>query len=748
MIDIKETENTYQIIIDLVARQEVKESLDYLQRMIIQTRNGDFMEEFLRIDATYRNILKYTIEGVDDPERPKIYDRMLAGILDLCDRVKQFIYTQWSGMQIYRMKYDFEKQLGLVKERAVESVSGLSFTYELDDILRDIDLKKEETLHDQSERDKVLTNIFNLIWLTDKFLETDIRLVHTIRQSDNIPWYEKCIVVSALTLSLIRCFDRTKIELLLDFYQDGIEQVWHRALVGLILAFFIHDRRLFIYPDITARIKELGHREKASKDIEMVIIQLMRSNETEKITKKLQEEILPEMMKMAPKIEEKLDLDSILPKDFHEDKNPDWEEFFKDTPDLYEKMEEFTHLQMEGSDVFWSAFAALKHFDFFKTIHNWFLPFNNDNSVVREIFRDEKQNVDPELFMDGIMKMPYLCNSDKFSFCLNISHLQQNQKALLMDFFNAELENLSEITDEDNLLNTHSKDKFIFTQYIQDLYRFFKLHPLKNEFTDIFNLIIDIHKSWFFNNLIGDPSTMRNIAEFYFEKDHYRQAFEIYSLLNEKGDNSYEIYEKMGYCSQRTGEYDQALDYYRKAELFDTPRPWLLKKIGLCYRNLKRYEEAIGYYEQVLASEPENMNIQTVIGQCYLELGEYEKALERFYRVELLSSSSIRSLRPIAWISFILGKFDDARKYYEEIIAKEPNKYDYMNLGHVEWCLGHKPRAIELYKTSIQQKDNTAERFMAGFMDDRKYLINHGITEDEIHLMLDYLKYTLEPGTT
>jgi tetratricopeptide (TPR) repeat protein len=314
-----------------------------------------------------------------------------------------------------------------------------------------------------------------------------------------------------------------------------------------------------------------------------------------------------------------------------------------------------------------------------------------------------------------------------------------------MDFFSAELENLNEMTAEDNLMNVQSKDKFIFTQYIQDLYRFYKLHPLKHEFTDIFDLKADIHKTWFLNNLIDDTAIMRNIAEFYFEKDHYQQAFEIYSLLNKKDDNSYEIYEKMGYCSQRSGQYEQALEYYRKAELFDTPGPWLLKKIGLCYRNLKRYDQAIKYYEQVLLSEPENLNIQTLIGQCYLEMGEYEKALDRFYRVELLSSSRIRSLRPIAWISFILGKFDTALKYYQEIIDKEPNRFDYMNLGHVEWCLGNKLKAIELYKTSIKQKDNTFELFMAGFREDQNHLMRHGINQDEIHLMLDYLKYSLDP---
>ena len=48
---------------------------------------------------------------------------------------------------------------------------------------------------------------------------------------------------------------------------------------------------------------------------------------------KLMEEILPEMMKMQPKIEKNLDLENILSEDFSEDKNPDWEKVFEDSPD-------------------------------------------------------------------------------------------------------------------------------------------------------------------------------------------------------------------------------------------------------------------------------------------------------------------------------------------------------------------------------------------------------------------------------
>jgi len=56
--------------------------------------------------------------------------------------------------------------------------------------------------------------------------------------------------------------------------------------------------------------------------------------ETEKLSKKLNEEILPQVAKLRPRIEEKLDLDNILPKDKNEEKNPDWSEMFSDSEEI------------------------------------------------------------------------------------------------------------------------------------------------------------------------------------------------------------------------------------------------------------------------------------------------------------------------------------------------------------------------------------------------------------------------------
>jgi len=695
------------------------------------------------LDDTYENLLKYSVEGVNDPEREKIYSHLLVSVIELADLALQSAYLDTSDQYIYQLKKKIEIESKQIKEAAINSIKDLAFDKELSEVLKGSLETEADKKEEYQKHQEVLVKIFNLIWLTDKFKDTDIKLVNSIWEAKNFPWYEQAIIISALTLSAIRCFDVKKIELLVDYSFNKNNQVRQRALVGLFLNLYIYNQRIIFYPELLDKVKSLNASEDLEKHIELITVQLLKSKETEKITKKLEDEILPEMVKFQPLLKDKLDLENMFSDDFTEDKNPDWERVFEDAPDLLDKLQEISKLQLEGADVFMSAFSRLKHFDFFNEITNWFRPFHKDNFVINEILKDEKENFNSGLFLDGLESSFFMCNSDKYSFCLNIQLMPELQKGMMLEMFYAELEGIKELQKEDDILDKSTRIKSIYSQYIQDLYRFYKIHPLKSEFTDIFNLKLDFYNCEFFNLLVKDENILRNIGEFLFEKNYFDQALEIYLKLNEKGDNSLEIFEKIGYCYQKIKDYPKALNYYKKAELFDANRAWNLKKLGLCNRYLKNYEESLSYYLEAEKLEPENLYVLTYIGNSYLDLNQYEKALEYYYKVEFKSDENIKVLRPIAWILFVTGKFEKAKNYYERLMISEANKYDFMNLGHVEWCLGNQKAALKNYKLSLNREDNNLKAFMASFKEDKKYLLEFGIDEFEITLMMDYLKYII-----
>lgn len=727
----------------MVSEKKIKQSLDILSDMISMASNGDLRDEFENLAMTYRNMVTYTIEGIKDPQRNKVYIKLIQSILDLADRVRQDILSHFSGWNTYWVKQQAEKEQKLTGKTIAETVDDLIFKSDLDEWLKlssEINPNPESDL--SKKHKKLIKNIFNHLWLTDYYGEAEESLINIFLHSEKFRWYESCIFTSAITLSAMRTWQLEKILHLIAIYEAGQEQVMERALSGLILSLHYYNERVMLYPEISSMITKMSKMPGFREHCRIIVLQIIRSRETEVLSRKLSEEILPQVAKLRPRIEEKLDLDNILPKDFNEDKNPDWSEMFTGSEEIFKTMEELTKLQMEGADVYMSAFANLKNFDFFMELQNWFVPFYPDHEVVDEIFRDEILGPGTNEMAEAMYKTPFICNSDKYSLVLNLKYLPSSQKSMMLKVFQMELEGLQQSEDVDSATDPYLKFRTNVTQYLQDIYRFFKLSPYRREFEDVFEGKLDIYNSEFFRLACDGAEAEAGLADYFFSKDFYEDALELFvRQLKERPDDA-QLYEKIGFCYQNNSDFDEALKYYRKAELIDR-KPWTVKKIGFCLRRLGRKEEALEYYQQAGDLEPGNLHTTLMTGHCHLDLKEYEKALQFYFKIEYNDPGNINILRPIAFCYLAIGKFAESEKYYEKLSAGKLNAHDFINMGHLSLCTGKKKEAIDLYKKSISSGEMTLEKFMAIFAEDRNMLISLGVNNDDLPIMLDYLRYII-----
>lgn len=102
--------------------------------MIDVSSLGDLNDEYNNIVQTYRNMLSYTIEGINDPERPKVYLKLIQSILRLADRLRQDILSRYSGWHTYWVMQETLKEQKLAGKSLVETVDDLIFKSELDEL--------------------------------------------------------------------------------------------------------------------------------------------------------------------------------------------------------------------------------------------------------------------------------------------------------------------------------------------------------------------------------------------------------------------------------------------------------------------------------------------------------------------------------------------------------------------------------------------------------------------------------------
>jgi tetratricopeptide (TPR) repeat protein len=737
----KEIKITYTEICNNLVERKLKPAFKQLGKIISENNLGTYYDEYRNLEETYRYMLKYTVEGIKDPERQKVYRKLIVSVFELADKVNEALRLKYSPSVEYEKKRVFAKQYIDDLETYVSRLENYYMDDELKSIVNNEPAKEgqPETLEQHQQK---IYRLFYHVWFSNELKNGEKKVLTEYLENPLLPVEYRSFIVSALMLSLQRFFDPQKFAVLFDAYAVDEPEINQRALVGLLINFYKYDLRLPYFPEITGHLKILNENPEFKRNLERVIVQFIRSKETEKIQQKIRDEIIPEMIKISPTLKDKINLDSLMEEGLGEDKNPEWEEIFKDSPGLMNKMEEFSELQMEGADVFMGSFSMLKSFPFFNEIGNWFIPFYPENPAIsRVVETDDNTN---RQFVENINSAPILCNSDKYSFCFSIQNLPADNREFLAQGMKAEMDQLKELEEDEEMVTPGKRAEFISNQFIQDLYRFYKLHPRKADFEDIFNWRFDFHNKLTLGDILKeDTKVLRNIAEYYFAKNHFEEAAEIYNyLLEEKKEG--EIYQKLAYCHQKQGDFKNALDGYLKAELYDLNRLWNLKKIALCYRNLKKPAKALDYYKEAEKLDPESLNNQLNIGHCYLELEEFEEALKCYFKVEYLAPGNKKVWRPIAWCSFLSGKKEQAEKYFSKSIENKPSKHDFMNMGHVQWSLGKRKEALDFYKRSISDAGFSEAEFLEVFEEDLPHLIKQGIDNEDVPIMLDQLRYFLE----
>ncbi len=611
------TQTKYESITQLISEQKLKQAFD----LLIERATSDYKEitrsKLESLSDNYKNMLHYTMSGVDDPARKQVYDHLVRSMFSLGD------------------------QLFADQSQAGEPIAA----FEMKELQANYTQKINETPTAEAADDKLFSSfdldlLFRFISRNQNLDEETENFLQQIVDSSSVAWYEKSIVISALTLSLALYFDIRKFKLLHAFYDTQSEQIWQRAMVGLVIGFSKHSNRLAFYPEIKEIQTTLSFDNKLEKRLAYLALQINKALETEKLSEKLQKEIIPEIQRISPELREKLDLDSIINKDAFDDENPDWSNILSDSPELMDKLAEMSEMQLDGSDVFISTFAALKFFSFFNKPSNWFMPFHKENEEAQNAARMDEESFDVMSFLGGLQNTPFICNSDKYSFCLNLEQMPNEQKKMMTYLLQTEVEQMNEIAKDDDILQKETTSYKVLTQYIQDLYRYYKLFPNRNETNDIFQWSWDLHEQDFFKKLTKS-TTIRKIAEFNFKQKKYEKALEVFGTLQSE-EHDFELFQKMGFAQQKLKNYRRALDFYQKAELYNSEQVWNQRKIAFCYRQLKKTQKALDYYLRAETLSPDNLANTAAIGHCYLDLKEYDKALQYYFKVEYLAPDNIK----------------------------------------------------------------------------------------------------------
>lgn len=685
-------------------------------------------ETFDNIRESHQLMLDYFLRGYADKERAPLYGRLLRKTYVLTADLE--ISWRCKNLGIYATAFHRADHLNLspsllreVLERFVGDAAMLSLETEERVGEKRCDLYQRH----QAFMDRLFCALFVAVQWTDDEARAigDIILLPTIDQNDAL------IMVSALTLSAISQFDLSKTRLLAHVYASAQDALLRqRALVGL--AFSLADNHLY-GPQLRQLLDELSATTDFASDLADLHKQVFYCLEADEVHEVIQNDIMPSIMKNTNLRLTRLGIEEVETDPLEEMLHPDAED--RAMEELEQNMDRMRKMMKSGSDIFFGGFAQMKKFPFFGVLSNWFTPFYLDHPSLAD-----KQD---KLGADGILKYFFeqgsFCESDKYSLAFAVAHVYDTLPPALRETMHG-----APPHEE----STASADALARRLYLQDLYRFYRIHPNRSDLCSPFALTAD-----------GIPERAFVLLSPLFDKEHYNQAkLAVARFLHVKHQQAplravlatFEANHMEYYLLRATtrlagadaeGALADSESALRLEIINDFPalRQRALRAKGAALMRLQRYAEAADAYRTLTELKPDAVAPALSLAVALMESGQLKAALEQLFKLNYLHPDNANVARVLAWALLLDGKAQQAERYYAEVLAHEPSASDWLNAGYAAWATGSLTEAAERFSRYVKESQSSTPMatLREAFSRDRRVLEQYAFKQIDTTLLCE-----------
>lgn len=447
----------------------------------------------------------------------------------------------------------------------------------------------EERQKIQEQLNAYRNMVFSYIMVTDDWNEDFILAIRSIIDSDLVDPYTINMIVSAVSLSCSVFMVPEKIGLLLRLFKSaGSCSVRERAFVGFVFSVITNpaesdacwraaaatvtdDVLLAAYVDLQRQMRLCLTSKKDSKEMMHSVVKTMFSTFTQDLAEKLKDR-------------GKVGLD----------------EFTADGEDPEEAIQGAFNYMLNsediGVDVYYHQFANQKCFGHFHSLYNWFVPFYVRNSTLKSVRGVMNQHRN---FVNNLLKGASMCDTDLYSVILSLNNTskefiksldvapenmvsgpvfydeedevekEQNTEESVEDETDSteakDSENVtlldSVMEHEENLSEEKKKKRAIRVRhrYVQDLYRFYTLSPMRKAFDNPFEVQKEI--PFMTTGLFAKPEYDKyrlSLARFSAKRGDFAFVSRILRNLSQYTEEE-QMMLALAYYSEKN--YSDALDY-------------------------------------------------------------------------------------------------------------------------------------------------------------------------------------------
>lgn len=711
----------------ILIHHNVGEALRLLKKRMTDLSLTEYMSEVEEIDNDYRIMCGCLAHNMRDPQGEIVYNHLLRRTFRLYSNVRlaSIVKKRLPFIRCANVAKRFDasdESVGKSLENYVQETAMASLTLG--------DMPNTSVARINAIHQRYMDELFSALLVSNQWSEDNKRFYSELLVSPTVDQDDVSLILSTLTMALLNVVDVNKWLVLVHVYANStVESVKQRALIGAMLT--LPHGETSLYPEITETVKSLCQSTAACREIGELQLQLFLCMQTEEDNAEIQRDIMPTLIKNN---KFKMTRDGIVESD-EDSLNDilDSDSVDKNMAEMEEKMKKMMAMKDSGSDIYFGGFSHMKRLSFFYQLSNWFAPFSFDNPDVASVLKGENGDIIRKAIVQG----PF-CDSDKYSFVFALASVIDKLPASVKEV----VASGKGIADSAVDVNTESA-AYIRRMYLQDLYRFFKLHSERKDFANPFERKNDEIAAFFIGNELFDGllhEELLVVERHLFKSKKYEDVEKLFSRLVAKGIATDDEKLLCALTYLRLGRIEDAYGLFNELQANGYDALRVQKGLADTLFALRRYADAAECYKKLLAADPSNRRYILCHSLALVNSGNVKDGLADLFRLDYENGNDVDVKRIIAWGYLVDCKPDDAERVYDWIVKSDKvADTDWLNCGYAKFVLSKTAEATQCFKrfADLNNAADACEVLEKEFANDWDTLAKNGVKDFEVKLILD-----------
>lgn len=650
-------------------------------------------DELESIGNSYRLMSDYMLRGFQDNTRADLYGKL-----------SQRLYRKLADV-ILQVRKQFDPVVSSLVSRGATQLDVDSLRSNLELFVSDLamlTLEPEQKVTEKrnvlyENRHNIMSKAFNQILFSGQWSNEHAVDIANLILSPIIENTDALSLCAAVMMSSLLSPDPVKVLLLIKIYKEASDdKLRQRALIGWVFALDNGDFSLF--PNITKEVKLLmtdkGFRDELVELQMQVVFCMSAEQDTQTINRDVMPNIIKnqniEVTRFGIREKDENPMDDIL----HGDSSD------KKIEEIEQSVRKMAEMQKRGADIYFGGFSKMKRFGFFFTLSNWFTPFYVQHPGLAHM----SQEIRDTNFMSNLLSTMPFCDSDKYSFALAMAtvfpQLPDNIKEMIGN--NSDMV----MSGMEGMMNTPA---FFRRQYLQDLYRFFRINDSRKAFSNPFD---SESNKMFLNNSVFN-GTMHDgaisIVGFLIKRKMYVVAKAM--LDNYYDENLLDDNLLAARIALKNSDYHTAEKLFAKAYEIEKHGEKSLKGYAMASFHCAHYAKATELYRRLEELFPDKQQYKMNEAIALINDNREEEAVKKLYELYYNNQDNIDVRRVLAWGLLCTKQTEKASKLYADLLASGNDvAVDHLNAGYCSWFMGEGEVAAKHFAVFVSLKAEEAEK--------------------------------------